>query len=414
MTSIQPRRGIGIGLLLAFAAVLSGCAAQQGLQMGAKDAVLVKGVEAPVNLSLGVYVPDTHLDMRFYAKSFGVWVTPGDALRAGIETATSAYVADHGFIEADKASDSRFNIVTTLAPKWDFDAGKIQLTLGYRTYNAAGDLIVEGSVMRERPIGSVQDSSGFYNAALKTMQIVLVENINKIYGKNISTAGTIASDDVDRDLLVNMEDSVRTGTAFFVSDTGQLLTAAHVIDGCLRAQVNFEDELHDVELLAWSKLLDVALLQSDVKTHRFLALRAEPKVVLGEYVSTAGFPLQNVLAKSANLTTGNVSSMDALPGSIGKFQFSAPVQPGSSGGPLVSEKGELIGMTTGSLNVSAMAQAGIIPQNVNFALDGKYLAKFGKRHNADLRIFTEDLAINDRAALNEHVAASVAQITCYQ
>jgi hypothetical protein len=414
MTGIVARCATRIGPLLAVLALLGGCASQQGLNISAKDAVLVDGADVPMDLAIGVYVPDDYLDLRFFASSFGVWVTPGDALRAAIETAAGAYFTNHGFIEADKSSDRRFNLVTTLAPDWGFVAGKIQLTLGYRTYNAAGEMVAAGEVMRERPIGNVQDSSGFYNAALKTMQIVLVENINTIVSGSLPVDELVAAADVDRGLLVNMEEPVSTGTAFFVSDTGQLLTAAHVTDGCLAVQVNFEGEAHDVSILGQSKLLDVALLQSEVQTDKFLALRAEPAIVLGERISTAGFPLQNVLASSANLTTGNVSSMQALPGSIGKFQFSAPVQPGSSGGPIVSETGELIGMTTGSLNVAAMAEAGIIPQNVNFALEGRYLARFGERHGSAMRFFSDELAKGDMAAVNAHVAASVAQIACYQ
>ena len=409
------RRRVGRpGSLLAALVLLGGCASQQGLVMSAKDAVLVKGATVPMEMSIGIYVPDNYLDMRFFASSYGVWVTPGDALRAAIETAAGAYFVTHGFIEAAKPSSRQFNVVTTLAPDWGFSAGKIQLTLGYRTYNAAGEMVAEGEVMRERPIGNVQDSSGFYNAALKTMQVVLVENINTIVGRSKPVANLIVADDVDRGLLVNMEEPVSTGTGFFISDTGQMLTAAHVTDGCLRVQANFEKESYDVQILGQSKLLDVALLQSEAHTDKFLALRPEPKIVLGERISTAGFPLQNVLAASANLTTGNVSSMQALPGSMGKFQFSAPVQPGSSGGPIVSETGELIGMTTGSLNVAAMAEAGVIPQNVNFALEGKYLAKFGERHGSEMRYFSDELAKGDMAAVNAHVAASVAQIACYQ
>ena len=414
MTGIFARRTARFSPLFVALVLLAGCGSQQGLVMSAKDAALADGATVPMEMSLGIYVPDNYLDMRFYASSFGVWVTPGDALRAAIETAAGAYFTNHGFIEADKSSSQQFNAVTTLAPSWDFNAGKIQLTLGYRTYNAAGEKIAEGSIMRERPIGNVQDSSGFYNAALKTMQIVLVENINKIVRGSLPVAGLIAADDVDRASLVNMEEPVSTGTGFFVSETGQLLTAAHVTDGCLRTQVNFEGESHDVEILGQSKLLDVALLQSEVQTDKYLALRPEPKVILGERISTAGFPLQNVLASSANLTTGNVSSLQALPGSIGKFQFSAPVQPGSSGGPIVSETGELIGMTTGSLNVAAMAKAEVIPQNVNFALEAKYMAKFGERYGSEMRLFSDEHAKGDMAAVNAHVAASVAQIACYQ
>ena len=415
MTRDRARRApAGIVALLAVIATLGGCAAQQGLSMRAEDAKITSGAEIPVDVPFAVYVPEVHLDMRFYSAPAGAWITPGDALRAAITTATEAYFTRSGFIEVDKPSYDQYGLVATLAPEWDIERGKIILTLGYRVYDAAGEMVTSGEATRSKPIGSLQDSAGFYNAALKTMQIVIVETINKAFRNDATYEGRIAANDVDKDLLVNMDDTVRTGTAFFVSESGKLLTAAHVINGCLRAQIQFEDNSHDVEVVGSSSLLDVALLQSEVITDKFLALRAEPKIVLGERVSTAGFPLKNVLAASANLTVGNVSSLKALPGSLGKFQFSAPIQPGSSGSPLISEQGELIGMTTGTLNVAAMAESGTIPQNVNFALAGEYLEKFNDRYAPDLRRFDENLSKGDMAGVNEHLAASVAQVACYQ
>jgi serine protease Do len=54
-------------------------------------------------------------------------------------------------------------------------------------------------------------------------------------------------------------------------------------------------------------------------------------------------------------------------------QISAPVQSGNSGGPLLDQSGNLVGMVTAKLE---MAQSGDVPQNVNFALNTSIISSF--------------------------------------
>jgi serine protease Do len=52
------------------------------------------------------------------------------------------------------------------------------------------------------------------------------------------------------------------------------------------------------------------------------------------------------------------------------FQFTAPVQPGNSGGPVLDQDGQVIGVVQSKLSTAAAAFLGDIPQNVNFAIRG--------------------------------------------
>lgn len=57
------------------------------------------------------------------------------------------------------------------------------------------------------------------------------------------------------------------------------------------------------------------------------------------------------------------------------FQISVPIQPGNSGGPLVDERGNVVGLTSSTLDALITAKAtGAIPQNVNYAIKVRYLA----------------------------------------
>ena len=59
------------------------------------------------------------------------------------------------------------------------------------------------------------------------------------------------------------------------------------------------------------------------------------------------------------------------------FQISVPVQPGNSGGALVDERGNVIGIVSARLNVSAaLAASGALPENVNYAVKSSLLLSF--------------------------------------
>jgi S1-C subfamily serine protease len=164
---------------------------------------------------------------------------------------------------------------------------------------------------------------------------------------------------------------------------------------------------------AASDLLDVAVLDSGRETTASLPLRQGQNVVLGESVTNVGFPLSGLLANNPNLTRGNVSARGGMKGSMGLFTFSAPVQPGSSGGPVVSDAGELLGVTVGTLNLATLVRTGALPQNVNFALDAKHVAAFLKRENV---VFTEVPARTNGSmqTANDAALAAVVQLSCYQ
>jgi S1-C subfamily serine protease len=167
-----------------------------------------------------------------------------------------------------------------------------------------------------------------------------------------------------------------TGTGFFASAAGHVVTNAHVIEDCQVARVRPSGGVAaPARILARDAANDLALLETDMRPTRFATIR--PAARLGEAVAVFGFPLSRVLASSGNFTLGNITALAGIRDDTRFFQISAPVQPGNSGGPLLDENGNVIGVVTSKLNaLRTIAATGDVPQNVNFAIRASGLVAF--------------------------------------
>ena len=141
-----------------------------------------------------------------------------------------------------------------------------------------------------------------------------------------------------------------SGTGIFVTNDGHLITNAHVVKDCLEIRVGIGSGNFEVgSLVAKDLTNDLALLKVNAKPSKVGALRFGVRV--GENVEAFGYPLSQVLATSGNFTTGSVTALAGLGDDSRFYQISAPVQPGNSGGPLLDENGNLVGIVTSKLNV---------------------------------------------------------------
>ena len=102
---------------------------------------------------------------------------------------------------------------------------------------------------------------------------------------------------------------------------------------------------------------------------------------MGETATVAGYPFGGLLTSDLHVTSGNVSALAGLQDDSTRPQITAPVQPGNSGGPLLDESGNVIGVVVSRLNALGVARAtGTIPQNVNFAIKGSVARMFLEIH----------------------------------
>jgi serine protease Do len=174
---------------------------------------------------------------------------------------------------------------------------------------------------------------------------------------------------------------ILTGSGFFVSGDGYLLTNSHVVAGCSEAVVLDQGA---ARVVARDNRNDLALL-------RLATVSAEKKpiavrfrtgaVQLGEATYVLGYPLAGRLDNGLNFTNGMVSAVSGIDNDTSNFQMTAPIQPGNSGGPIVDKSGNLIGVVVATLRQSETSRT--VPQNVNFGIKADIAATFLRSNNVE-------------------------------
>lgn len=166
-----------------------------------------------------------------------------------------------------------------------------------------------------------------------------------------------------------------SGTGFAISENGIIATACHIIQGAKVIKVYLTRNSFVSALIIHSDPVnDLALLKIEHPTPNFLPIAPMRSVKMGDKVFTIGFPLSSVLGQEAKYSEGVVSCLSGLQDAPTFLQITVPIQPGNSGGPLVNEKGEVVGIITSTAAILPfIKESGTLPQNVNWAVKADYL-----------------------------------------
>lgn len=155
-----------------------------------------------------------------------------------------------------------------------------------------------------------------------------------------------------------------SGTGFAISSDGYIVTSSHVIEGADSIMVEnkagfkykvsevYRDAVHDMSIL---KIEDPSFKGFSKLPYIFKTNESD----LGEKVYTLGYPREDIV-----FGEGSLSSSTGFEGDTAAYQISIPLNPGNSGGPLLDDKGNVIGIISGK-------QAG--QEGASFAIKSQYL-----------------------------------------
>ncbi len=204
-----------------------------------------------------------------------------------------------------------------------------------------------------------------------------------------------------------------SGTGFAVGSGGYLLTNAHVVSGCASVTARMSGREVSTVVISIDSANDLALLRAPMAFPTALRLRVSPRIQLGETAVAFGYPLQGIISTSLNMTTGNISALAGLDDDARWIQFTAPIQPGNSGGPLVDASGSLLGVVTSKLSPFwAAKKIGDIPQNVNFALRSSVVRDFLESRGVEYQVSESDEGV-PLTGLPGRVTGAVVPLRCY-
>ena len=169
---------------------------------------------------------------------------------------------------------------------------------------------------------------------------------------------------------VGYDDSMWSGSGFYINSDGSIVTNYHVINGAKSIKVMDDDgSIYSgkVTVLGYDDYNDLALIKIDKKNEFFLEIGDSDNTKLGEEIFTIGSPL----GLSNTLSNGIISSIrkDII-------QISAPISHGSSGGALINSYGKVIGVTSSGYtegeNLGFAVPINIfisMPKNLSYSLE---------------------------------------------
>lgn len=207
---------------------------------------------------------------------------------------------------------------------------------------------------------SKDSSPNFVNAADKTVHAV-------VHVKNTTIVSVPTS---LQDLFTGRQtqrSQVGTGSGVIISPDGYIITNNHVINDAREIEITTNDnKIYNAELIGTDEKTDIALLKIDADEDLpFIAFGDSDQAKIGEWVLAVGNPFN----LTSTVTAGIISAKSRdLSGNYSQsfIQTDAAVNPGNSGGALVNENGDLIGINTAisSQTGSYIGYSFAVPSNI--------------------------------------------------
>ena len=190
-----------------------------------------------------------------------------------------------------------------------------------------------------------------------------------------------------------------SGTGFFVSKTGHIITNHHVIDQCKAVKVSFKGDEIEAKILAIDKTNDLAILKAKINPSKVFAV-SNKDVSLLQDIIVAGYPLGKMVSAAIKTHKGSVSALAGFGDNYSNFQTDATINQGNSGGPIMDLKGNVVGV---AVQLIAAEHA----QNVFFGVKSSTLKTFANAKGINF------LPPNHREMSNDDLGQLITEATVF-
>ena len=194
-----------------------------------------------------------------------------------------------------------------------------------------------------------------------------------------------------------------SGSGFFISNYGHIVTNFHVIDECEKNVIYSGGRELESFVVSSDKINDLSILKVNYNPRASLPISHED-VSLLEDVIVAGYPLGRNVSAAIKTHKGVVTSLAGAGDNFSNFQTDADINQGNSGGPILNQKGNVLGVA-----VATWVQEGV--QGVHFGIKSSTLKAFVKSNGINIpEPFVSDLTNKD---LGQLIVNATVYIECH-
>ena len=168
-----------------------------------------------------------------------------------------------------------------------------------------------------------------------------------------------------------------SGTGFFVSRTGHIVTNYHVIAECKDIKTFYKDKEFITKTLAVDKINDLAIIKAELNPKKFYNVSNNDPELL-QNVIIAGYPLGKRVSSAIKTSKGSITALAGFGDNYSEFQTDAALNPGNSGGPVMDEKGNVVGVAVAAYG----KEEGV--ESFNFGIKVSILKNFAKANKINL------------------------------
>jgi 2-alkenal reductase len=198
------------------------------------------------------------------------------------------------------------------------------------------------------------------------IETAITQSVQKVGPAVVTVVGTVPGQNT---FFGPTGDQTVSGSGFFISDKGYILTNNHVVEGTKDVKIVLSDGSEQkVTIVGTDQYSDIAVLKTDGKVPAVASLGNSDKLDPGESAIAIGSPLGNfkntvtvgvVSATGRSIDTGNGYTIEDL------IQTDAAINQGNSGGPLVNLEGQVIGINT---LIVRNTGSGAVAEGLGFAI----------------------------------------------
>ena len=194
--------------------------------------------------------------------------------------------------------------------------------------------------------------------------------------------------------------AVTSGSGFFVSKSGHIISNHHVIEGCDITKLTFKGKEVVADVLAVDKMNDLAILKANLVPNKVYPVAIEDAALL-EDIIIAGYPLGKKISAAIKTSKGSVTALAGLGDNYSEFQTDAALNKGNSGGPIMDQKGNVIGVAVANYG----KKAGV--ESFNFGIKSSTLKTFASANGLTF------LPPNNRDLSNKDLGQLITEATIY-